>query len=139
MSVGQDFDPSLLERKDRTELVAIATTLGGKVPSRAKKAEIVDLILDLAGVGRGEGDAGAAESEGGEAAATSEPAPQGGAESAQGPAPQGRQGSGDRAEDARAEEEAAAAADAVSLAIDTTASIINWTGANPSLNSYAQR
>jgi transcription termination factor Rho len=53
MSVGQDFDPSLLERKDRTELVAIATTLGGKVPSRAKKAEIVDLILELAGVDRG--------------------------------------------------------------------------------------
>ncbi|MBX3285754.1 MAG: transcription termination factor Rho [Actinobacteria bacterium] len=104
MSVGQDFDPSLLERKDRTELVAIATTLGGKVPSRAKKAEIVDLILDLAGVGRGEGDAGAAESEGGEAAATSEPAPEGGAESAEGPAPQGRQGSGDRADDARAED-----------------------------------
>ncbi len=52
MSVGQDFDPSLLERKDRTELAAIASTLGGKVPSRAKKAEIVDLILDLAGVDR---------------------------------------------------------------------------------------
>ena len=58
MSVGQDFDPSLLERKDRTELVAIATTLGGKVPSRAKKAEIVDLILDLAGVDRGGSSAG---------------------------------------------------------------------------------
>ena len=49
MSVGQDFDPSLLERKDRAELVAIATSLGGKPPSRAKKAEIVGLILHLVG------------------------------------------------------------------------------------------
>ncbi|HEX2576757.1 MAG TPA: Rho termination factor N-terminal domain-containing protein, partial [Aquihabitans sp.] len=49
MSVGQDLDPSMLERKDRTELVAIAETLGEKPPSRAKKAEIVALILRLVG------------------------------------------------------------------------------------------
>ncbi len=36
---------SALERKDRDELVTIATTLGAKPPSRARKAEIVDLIL----------------------------------------------------------------------------------------------
>ena len=36
---------SALERKDRDELVTIATTLGVKPPSRARKAEIVDLIL----------------------------------------------------------------------------------------------
>ncbi|QXC63180.1 transcription termination factor Rho [Aquihabitans sp. G128] len=58
MSVGQDFDPSLLERKDRAELVAIATSLGGKPPSRAKKAEIVGLILQL--VGAEPGGSGAA-------------------------------------------------------------------------------
>ena len=45
-----DFDRSQLERKDREQLVVIATTLGRKPPSRAKKAEIVDLILELAGV-----------------------------------------------------------------------------------------
>ena len=49
MSVGQDFDPSLLERKDRSELVAIATSLGEKPPSRLKKADIVALILRLVG------------------------------------------------------------------------------------------
>ena len=54
MSVGQDFDPSLLERKDRSELVAIATSLGEKPPSRAKKADIVGLILRLVGAEPGD-------------------------------------------------------------------------------------
>ena len=36
---------STLERKDRDELVTIATALGAKPPSRARKAEIVDLII----------------------------------------------------------------------------------------------
>ena len=63
MSVGQDFDPSLLERKDRSELVAIATSLGEKPPSRAKKAEIVSLILRAVG----------AEPDGAEGAAPDQP------------------------------------------------------------------
>ena len=49
MAAGQDFDPSMLERKDRAELVTIAQSLGGKVPSRAKKADIVGQILQLVG------------------------------------------------------------------------------------------
>jgi len=36
-----------LEAKDRDELMTIATTLGGKPGSRAKKADIVDMILGL--------------------------------------------------------------------------------------------
>ena len=36
---------STLERKDREHLTTIATSLGVKPPSRARKAEIVDLIL----------------------------------------------------------------------------------------------
>src|SRR4051794_23971326 len=44
------FDPSVLERKDRDELSQIAESLGQKPPSRARKADIVDLILRLAGV-----------------------------------------------------------------------------------------
>ena len=52
MSVSSpDFDRSQLANKDREQLVEIATALGKKPPSRAKKADIVDLILDLAGVG----------------------------------------------------------------------------------------
>lgn len=39
---------STLERKDRDELVTIATALGAKPPSRARKAEIVDLIIKTA-------------------------------------------------------------------------------------------
>ena len=42
-----------LEEKGRDELTTIATALGGKPGSRARKAEIVDLILDLAGEGNG--------------------------------------------------------------------------------------
>jgi hypothetical protein len=44
------LERSALERKDRDELLTIAQALGGKPPSRAKKADIVDLILDLTGV-----------------------------------------------------------------------------------------
>ncbi len=38
---------STLQRKDREELTAIASTLGTKPPTRARKGEIIDLILDL--------------------------------------------------------------------------------------------
>ncbi len=40
-----------LEGKDRDELTTIANALGGKPGSRSRKAEIVDLILDLTGGG----------------------------------------------------------------------------------------
>ena len=51
MSVDtQQLERSALERKDRDELHTIAVALGGKPSSRARKAEIVDLILELAGV-----------------------------------------------------------------------------------------
>ncbi|HEY5154184.1 MAG TPA: transcription termination factor Rho [Acidimicrobiales bacterium] len=46
----QALERSALERKDRDELHTIATALGGKPGSRAKKADIVNLILELAGV-----------------------------------------------------------------------------------------
>jgi transcription termination factor Rho len=45
------LERSALERKDRDELVTIAKALGGKPPARAKKADIVDLVLELTGVG----------------------------------------------------------------------------------------
>jgi transcription termination factor Rho len=44
------LERSALERKDRDELMTIAQALGGKPGSRAKKADIVDLILELTGV-----------------------------------------------------------------------------------------
>ncbi len=51
MSVeSQSLERSKLEQKDRTELAAIVEAMGGKATSRAKKADLVDLILDLAGV-----------------------------------------------------------------------------------------
>jgi transcription termination factor Rho len=46
----QQLERSALERKDRDELHTIAVALGGKPASRARKADIVDLILELAGV-----------------------------------------------------------------------------------------
>ena len=57
MSVGQGFDRSLLERKERTELLAIAESLGEKAPSRSKKADIVDHILRLVNVSVGDAPA----------------------------------------------------------------------------------
>ena len=51
-----ELERSALEGKDRDELVAIATALGGKPASRAKKADIISLILDLTGVTSADGD-----------------------------------------------------------------------------------
>jgi len=45
------LERTTLETKDRDELTTIATALGGKPGSRSRKAEIVDLILELAGTG----------------------------------------------------------------------------------------
>jgi transcription termination factor Rho len=47
---AQQLERSALERKDRDELQTIALALGGKPTSRSRKGEIVDLILELAGV-----------------------------------------------------------------------------------------
>ena len=48
------FERSLLEGKERDELSQIAESLGKKPPARAKKATMIDLILELAGVAAGE-------------------------------------------------------------------------------------
>ena len=54
---ADSIDLDGLERKDRAELATIAQALGGKPPSRAKKADIITLILELAGVtGSASGD-----------------------------------------------------------------------------------
>src|SRR3954469_21662861 len=63
-----ELERSALERKDRDELHTIATALGGKPGSRAKKADMVDLILQLAGVtpgpeGRDDGSAADADAD----------------------------------------------------------------------------
>lgn len=58
MSAGQGFDIALLEGKDRSELAAIAEQLGEKPGARAKKADIVALIVRL--VGGDPADAGGA-------------------------------------------------------------------------------
>jgi len=63
---------STLQRKDRDELTQIAETLGKKPPSRARKGEIIDLILDLAAGGDGSSVGGPAKDA--EAVAASEPA-----------------------------------------------------------------
>ncbi len=42
---------SKLQRKDRAQLQIIARAMGGRPEAKARKAEIVELILDLAGIG----------------------------------------------------------------------------------------
>jgi len=78
-----ELERTALEGKDRDELVAIATALGGKPPSRAKKADIVELILELTGVTAGE-DEGEVSSGGDDASA---PADDAGTEQAPADAP----------------------------------------------------
>lgn len=52
---------STLQRKDRDELTQIAETLGAKPPPRARKGEIIDLILKLVSGDNDAADAGAAD------------------------------------------------------------------------------
>ena len=51
----QTLERSVLEKKDRDELLSIVDALGAKAPSRARKAELVDLILETTGVGEANG------------------------------------------------------------------------------------
>lgn len=62
---SQNMERSTLERKDRAELAAVAEALGLKVPSRAKKSDIITLILDVVSPGAGESEPDAADSGGG--------------------------------------------------------------------------
>src|SRR6202165_5866852 len=48
----QELDRSMLDAKDREELHAIAGAMGVKAPTRMRKSELIDAILDAA-----EGDA----------------------------------------------------------------------------------
>ncbi|MGH9275951.1 MAG: transcription termination factor Rho, partial [Acidimicrobiales bacterium] len=68
-----ELERSALERKDRDELQTIAHALGGKPGSRAKKADIVDLILDLTGVSGSEALAAVAAVEPEEAGSDADP------------------------------------------------------------------
>lgn len=61
---------STLQRKDREELTEIAGTLGKKPPTRARKGEIIDLILDLVNGGDGT-TVGAPPADGGQSTAQS--------------------------------------------------------------------
>ena len=64
-----------LEGKDRDELTTIANALGGKPGSRARKAEIVDLILDLTGGGSNSSSNGSASAAAPEVGAADEEPP----------------------------------------------------------------
>jgi len=56
---ADSIDLDGLERKDRSELAVIAQALGGKPSSRVKKADIITMILELAGVTPDSGDSDA--------------------------------------------------------------------------------
>ncbi|MDE0117714.1 MAG: transcription termination factor Rho [bacterium] len=45
-----ELSRSKLQRKDRAQLQIIARAMGGRPEAKARKAEIVDMILDLAGI-----------------------------------------------------------------------------------------
>jgi transcription termination factor Rho len=51
MTMETKPERSALERKDRDELLAIARAMGAAPPARARKADLVDLILEQVGVG----------------------------------------------------------------------------------------
>jgi len=87
------LERSALERKDREELTTIAQALGAKPPSRARKADIVQLILELTGVEpAGEGGSPDGEANGRKEATVDDadtPAPAAETESTPAPEPEG--------------------------------------------------
>ncbi|MCB0964724.1 MAG: transcription termination factor Rho [Acidimicrobiales bacterium] len=115
---AQGFDQAVLESKDRAELATIAEQLGRKPGARAKKADIIALIMELVGApeGGGDGDASGDEqeasgSEGGskggapkggdqKAAGSKGGQPEGGEQQADGPKGRGSEGGGRDADDA---------------------------------------
>ncbi len=92
------IDVDGLERKDRAELATIAEALGGKPTSRTKKADIIGMILDLAGVTSGGSDA---------ETATDEPSDNGRATDADADAPATDEATGTSAEPADASSDTA--------------------------------
>ncbi len=50
---AHELERAALQKKDREQLQAIATAMGRKPPSRLRKDQIIDLILELSGVGPG--------------------------------------------------------------------------------------
>ena len=46
--MSADLSKSKLASKDKDELTQIAQAMGGKPPSRARKADLIDLIMELA-------------------------------------------------------------------------------------------
>src|SRR4249919_1670051 len=55
---AETLERSVLEGKDREQLIAIATALGLKALSRAKKGEIIDRILEQTGAAPAAGTLG---------------------------------------------------------------------------------
>ena len=48
---AQALEKSVLETKDKDQLLAIAKALGLKATARSKKSDIIDQILDMTGAG----------------------------------------------------------------------------------------
>ncbi|MBM3683919.1 MAG: transcription termination factor Rho [Actinobacteria bacterium] len=48
---ANELERAALQRKDREQLTAIAAALGRRAPARARKEQLIDLILEAAGVG----------------------------------------------------------------------------------------
>ncbi len=90
MSVDS-IDLEGLERKDRAELATIAQALGGKPASRAKKADLIAMILDLAGVTA----PGGASDDAGPVAEAPHPIPSDPPHSSEGPIPSESPAAGD--------------------------------------------
>jgi transcription termination factor Rho len=59
---GEQLERSILERKERDELHAIASAMSLKLTARSKKADIIDVILAATGVGDGPASAPAGSS-----------------------------------------------------------------------------
>jgi transcription termination factor Rho len=64
-----ELDRSMLDSKDREELHAIANAMGVKAPTRMRKSELVDAILDAVGENNGDSGSSASGSAGDDAAA----------------------------------------------------------------------
>ena len=72
---AQALEKSVLETKDKDQLLAIAKALGLKATARSKKSDIIDQILDMTGAGSSAASADPAPAAAPSATPVSEPAP----------------------------------------------------------------
>ena len=104
-----ELSRSKLQRKDRAQLQIIARAMGGRPEPKARKADIVDMILELAGIGAdGDGQAAADSAGNGAAPAQAESTEESKEEQSEQAPPEAEEADAEQADASEAQQDAPA-------------------------------